>query len=303
MKWSDMPRRPYYDNYERVDIKNNQKWFEVYKLPGDVYAICEPQHFQEVNFFLIIGSERALLLDTGMGICDAKAVIDELYSGKVIAVNSHFHFDHVGNNWKFQPVHAFDDPYVIAASKKERTSTDFGDQFEEKMFHDGYPEGFDPDAFRIRPYDIIPIREGHMFDLGNRTLTVYHTPGHSNDSIMLYDNKDNILFTGDTFYMGALYAHFHNDQFGHSTLNRYCDTLARIYRELPDVKVLYPSHNELIVDPIKLKEASEGMNAIIDGTADQQNEMDSGHEYLEDGTVLAQYQFDGFSIIYDPKSN
>lgn len=219
MKWSDMPRRPYYDNYERVDIKNDQKWFEVYKLPGDVYAICEPQHFQEVNFFLIIGSERALLLDTGMGICYAKAVIDELYSGKVIAVNSHFHFDHVGNNWKFQPVHAFDDPYVIAASKKERTSTDFGDQF------------------------------------------------------------------------------------GHSTLSRYCDTLARIYRELPDVKALYPSHNELIVDPIKLKEASESMNAIIDGTAAQQNEMDSGHEYLEDGTVLAQYQFDGFSIIYDPKSN
>ena len=50
MEWRDVPRRAYYDKYERVQVKNDFGWYEVYRLPGNVYGIAEPQHFQEVNF-------------------------------------------------------------------------------------------------------------------------------------------------------------------------------------------------------------------------------------------------------------
>ena len=109
MKWKDNSEREYYSKYEKVVTKNGQGWFDVYRLPGEVFAICEPQHFQEVNAYLIIGLERSLLLDTGMGICDISRVVGELYQGEVMVVNSHFHFDHIGNNYKFNEIHIYDD--------------------------------------------------------------------------------------------------------------------------------------------------------------------------------------------------
>ena len=78
MKWRDGAPREYYSKYEKRSIENNQGWYDVYQLPGEVFAICEPQHFQEVNAYLIIGQDRSMLFDTGMGICDIKAVVREL---------------------------------------------------------------------------------------------------------------------------------------------------------------------------------------------------------------------------------
>ena len=49
MKWRTPEPRPYYSKYESVPVKNSNGWFDCYKLPGDVYVICEPQHLQEVN--------------------------------------------------------------------------------------------------------------------------------------------------------------------------------------------------------------------------------------------------------------
>lgn len=70
MEWREMLRRAYYEKYERIDVENDRGWYEVYRLQSDVYAIAEPRHFQEVNFFLIMGEDRALLLDTGR-VCTA----------------------------------------------------------------------------------------------------------------------------------------------------------------------------------------------------------------------------------------
>ena len=71
-------------------------WFAVYRLPGEVYALYEPHHFQDVISYLILGKERALLLDTGMGIGNIRAVAERLTKLPITVVNSHSHFDHVG---------------------------------------------------------------------------------------------------------------------------------------------------------------------------------------------------------------
>lgn len=298
MKWKNTEPREYYSKYQKVNVTHDQGWFDVYRLPGDVYGICEPQHFQEVNAFLIIGSKKALLLDTGMGIADIKPLVKELYGGEIQVVNSHFHFDHVGANWQFEPIYIFDDPYAIAAAAKERTAEELGDQLDEDMFLFDYPIGFSPEDFHIKPYKTIPMHEGYQFDLGNRVLTVYHTPGHCNDAIMLYDEREHILFTGDSFYLGALYAHFHCQQFGHGNLQDYYASMNKMCC-LSDVKALYASHNDFIVDPVKLREAADALKSIIEGKALAKDGLDRGHTYLEGGRMLTQYPFDGFSIVCD----
>jgi len=47
---------------------------------------------------------------------------------------------------------------------------------------------------------------GRRIDLGGRHLEVLHTPGHSPDSISLFDRAANILFAADFIYPGPLYA-------------------------------------------------------------------------------------------------
>lgn len=297
MKWKDKTPREYYSKYEKVSIENDQGWFDVYQLPGDVFAICEPQHFQEVNAYLIIGKDRALLLDTGMGICDIKAVVRELYQGEIIVVNSHFHFDHIGNNYKFDEVHIFDDPYAKGIAKTGLTKEELGSQLDEDMFLFDYPKGFEPDKFKTLPYNVKLIHDGYRFDLGNRSLEVIHAPGHSNDSIMLFDDRNKILFTGDTFYLGALYAHFDCAEFGKSNIHDYYETIKRACSMLPNINSLYCSHNDFIVNPKKLEETLEALKSIIENKTLKTKESHCGHVYLEDKSKMVEYTFDGFSII------
>lgn len=297
MKWRNGVPREYYRKYEKVSIANDQGWFEVYRLPGDVFAISEPQHFQEVNAYLILGQDRSLLLDTGMGICDIKSVVGELYQGEVIVVNSHFHFDHIGDNHKFDEIHIFDDPYAKAAAKNGVPRESLGNQLEEDMFLFDYPTGFEPDRFIIPRYRTKLIHDGYRFELGNRSLEVIHTPGHSQDSIMLFDDEYNILFTGDTFYLGALYAHFYCDEFGKSDPEEYYNTMNGLLARCPSTRALYCSHNDFIADPIKITETASALKKILTGFVDAETETHAGHTYLEDGRKLGEYEFDGFSVI------
>ena len=85
--------------------------------------------------------------------------------------------------------------------------------------------------------------------LGSRDLKVIHTPSHSEDSIMLFDEKNRILFTGDTFYKGALYAHFEGDFYGNSNIQTYYNTISELVKLIPRLNHLYCSHNEPVVNP------------------------------------------------------
>lgn len=297
MKWKNTDAREYYSKYKKVDIKNGQGWFEVYDLPGDIYAICEPQHFQEVNSYLIIGSEKGLLFDTGMGICNIELVVKELYEGELIVVNSHFHFDHIGDNYRFDQVYIFDDSFAKAMASSGFEKSGMENQLGEDMFLFDYPKGFDPDAFRIPPYKVQLLGDGDIFDLGNRKLTVIHTPGHSNDSIMLLDNENRILFTGDTFYLGALYAHFDCVEFGKSSLSDYYKSMNELKDKITEVDSLYCSHNDFIVDPTKISEAALALESILKNNSKNAIKTKSAHSYLEDASRLKEYQFDGFSIV------
>ena len=114
MKFKTPERREYYAKYERVPTTHDANgWFETYRLPGNVLGTCEVQHLQEVNHFIIQGSERSLVLDAGLGIVNSKPLIDELCTGEYQVINCHRHFDHAGNNWRFDEVLIPDEPLAI----------------------------------------------------------------------------------------------------------------------------------------------------------------------------------------------
>ncbi len=54
-------------------------------------------------------------------------------------------------------------------------------------------------GFQKWPEDVV------TFDLGGRPIDVVAIPGHTDDSIAMYDRRTGILLTGDTVYPGRLY--------------------------------------------------------------------------------------------------
>src|SRR5579862_8585061 len=86
-EWCKQLPRPAYSKLERVQVKD--PWFEVYRIRPGVIAIYEPHQSEEVICYLILGTKRAVLFDTGMGISNIRAVVESLTTLPVTVVNSH----------------------------------------------------------------------------------------------------------------------------------------------------------------------------------------------------------------------
>ena len=113
-EWWDALPRAAWSEFRQVVL--SQDWFEVYEIVPGVLAIYEPGQFEEVISYLIIGSERALLFDSGLGIGDMRELVRELTDQEVVLLNSHTHYDHVGGN------HAFDTIYGTSLEYTRRSS-------------------------------------------------------------------------------------------------------------------------------------------------------------------------------------
>lgn len=284
-EWFSALPRPQYKTLKKIDVSD--KWYEVYLLDDGTYALYEPGHFQEVISFLIIGSEKAMLLDTGMGFSNIKAVCEELTDKPIFVVNSHSHFDHIGCNYMFEDGWFFNSPPAIQRSKTGLAKGRIAMELAGNSTYLPYPSGFDPNEYSIPSYEHFKtFDDGHIFELGGRTLKAIHTPGHSPDSIMLVDEANKILFTGDTFYPAVLYAHLDSEEGLTSIVDIYSDTMRKLSNAYSDY-TLYCSHNEPVRPGKVLTACADAFDKILKGDL----------EYIIDDEGLKRYDFDGFSIV------
>jgi glyoxylase-like metal-dependent hydrolase (beta-lactamase superfamily II) len=78
-------------------------WFATEKVAAGTWLVGESSH---VNCFLIEGTDRAVLVDTGLGIADIGRAVRRLTDKPLLVVNTHSHSDHRGGNWRFADVAA-----------------------------------------------------------------------------------------------------------------------------------------------------------------------------------------------------
>ena len=299
MKWKTPEPRPYYSKYKRIPVENDcGGWFQVYELDHDILAICEPQHLQEVNVYIIKGRDRALMLDTGMGICNIEPLVRELWPGELKIVNCHRHFDHTGNNWRFPEILVANEEGALRQAKEGCPHEPLANQADEDMFLFDYPKDFIPEEYCIRPYNAKPVEDGHVFDLGEREVELIYTPGHLEDHLMLYDRRGGILFSGDMIYLGAIYVQFGNDILGYSDLEEYIQSLEKIREKFPEINAVYTSHNDFIMPPDCIEMIHDAMVKVRDGEVEGTPLKDEKYGYYGDPETMKQYFFDGFSIVY-----
>jgi glyoxylase-like metal-dependent hydrolase (beta-lactamase superfamily II) len=197
-------------------------YFSVQDLGGGVFAIGEPRSDQQNFEYLIIGQKRALLIDASDGTHDQARVVRALTTLPVTVIPTHLHFDHLGGIAAWRDIAMIDVPATRADVQ--------GNTFAPSFFE--YLAPHRP-SFKVTEW----VKPGAMIDLGGRTVQALYTPGHTPNSVSLYDAQTHRLFSGDYVYPTTLYA-----QLPGASLSAYQDTARRLLRDLPPNTILYAAH-------------------------------------------------------------
>lgn len=284
-KWYDALPREAWSNYEKVDQPD--PWFEVYKLTDTVYAIYEDGQFEEVISYLVLGEKKGVIIDTGNGIGDIKKVVERITDLPVAVLNTHTHGDHIGGNYQFKEVYAYDTEFSRDREAHGQTREQMGSYLDEGIVWKPLPDYLDVESWRIHPFKVTKwVKDGDVIDLGGRKLEIIHTPGHTPDSICILDRENKLFWTGDSFYPAPIYVYAPT-----TSLDQFIESFKKMSDLIPEYEWVMPSHNEPKVEKHLIKECYEAAISIRDGKAGEYTKGVAG------GINVHRYDYDRFSLI------
>lgn len=257
--WCNALPRAAYASLKRVTITSD--WFEAWDVGEGVIALYEPKQWQETIAYLVLGSARALLFDTGMGIAPIADVVRQLTDLPVTVLNSHSHMDHVGGNAEFTSVLGMDTDFTRNHAAGTANAL-VRDEVAPTALCAPLPTGVTEDNYTSRAWSISQVvTDGHTIDLGGRVLQIIAVPGHTPDAVALYDAAAGYLFTGDSFYEGPIWL-----MAPETDLASYARSVERMAALVPRLTRIFPAHNTPVAEPTRLTELRDVFSAIQAGT-------------------------------------
>jgi hydroxyacylglutathione hydrolase len=241
------------------DLVRTTDWLEVRQIGDGTWAIDD--RGSDV-MYLVAGDEECLLIDTGWGVGDLLGLVASLSPLPLTVVNSHGHPDHTFGNGAFEEVyiHDADEPFVRTPRPIETRQ-----RIAENILPRPLPMDFDVNTWAASAAgSLVPIKDGHVFDLGNRILEVLSVPGHTPGSVCLLDRGTRLLFTGDTVLSGTLWLQLEESL----PLRQFHGNLQRLQTFAGEFEHILPGHGDLEVLPLSkdvLDDLVTGVAAILAG--------------------------------------
>lgn len=230
-----------------------EPWFASRRVDDGLWRLWEPNvhPFARCNIWLVAGRDKALVVDTGLGVVPLAHVVARLVAQPCTALATHYHFDHTGALHEFaervghrNATHYLERRGGVGGALTRRgyaqdvwqSFLDAGYELPDELLTSLPRLDFDVDGYAVTPCSLTyTLEEGDVIDLGDRVFTVLHLPGHSPDSIGLFDEKHGVLFSGDAVYDGPLL-----DTGEDADRAAYVSTLERL-RALP-VQTVHAGH-------------------------------------------------------------
>ena len=132
----------------------------------------------ESTYYLVCGTEKALMIDTGNGYDNVMEIAQGITNLPIEVVNTHGHCDHVYGNVFCEEVWMHPSDFSICENHFEMLQSDKSKQ-------------------NLKCCPLRPLYKGKIFDLGELELEVIEIQGHTPGSIGLLERKHRILFSGD----------------------------------------------------------------------------------------------------------
>ena len=185
-----------------------------------------------VYFYLLAGTQKALMIDSGVTPNDAFKLASELTSLPVILANTHGDGDHMAGNKSFGEFYLNHEDY-----NRRQTKENFADC----KWHD--------------------LTEGMVFDLGERDIEVIEIPGHTYGSVAFLDVTNRVLYSGDTVSDAIIYL------FGeHRNTAAFKDSLIKLANMENRYDVIYPAHGTPVVGKNHAQKVLEDWEGVMNGT-------------------------------------
>lgn len=255
--------------------------------------------------YLINGKSRALLIDTGFGLCDLKQTVRELCGEKeLIVVNTHGHLDHDWGNNQFERVciGRYDEPdahHKPDAQEMEQVAKAF---FERYLEEGGSLEGWNPGPAP----KVLALEENDEIDLLDYRLKVFETPGHSLGSIALFEEREGWLFTGDSMLTWEVWGQLERS----ATLAVYGKSMRKLARMQDRVSAVFPAHwdeerspgypRAYELPPSVLSIYADGIEAALKGEL-AWTDYSSGMELADGARTVKCVYFPIGGIAFDPE--
>lgn len=202
--------------------------FAVEKLSAHLYRIVDAL---DVSCYLVVGTERACLLDTCTGVGDLKACVESITKLPLTVVLSHGHMDHCGGAGWFDGVYLCRRELPILQIHRDLA-------FRCRFFNDHL-------SLSLKETDFLPvpesgyrdIPEGMVLDLGGVTVHLLLAKGHTPGMICPLIPEDRALIIGDACDDNVLLF----DAFS-SGVREYMQNLQKLKDLDPDYDRVYGNH-------------------------------------------------------------
>ena len=257
-------------------------WFTAGEVAQDTWGIVD---HGVVNIYLVLGRERALLIDVGYGDANLRDYVKSITSLPLTVINTHGHRDHSGADVQFGAVLAHRADFAAI----ERNATP--EQRARNRAATGAAvvpaaEQFDYDR-EAQPLALKPVKDGDVIDLGGRQLEIIGTPGHTAGEIVLLDRQHKLLFGGD---------HINRLVWlqlpGGLPLEPYLANLEKVAARAAEFTTIMPGHHEPI-DAAYLPELIACVKGILDGSI-----ASEPYKYGQTEGRMAKHE--RASVVFDP---
>ncbi len=216
-------------------------WLKAEKVADGTWRIDDNN---SDNMYLVVGKDKALLIDTGTGVAQLRELVKTLTDKPVMVVNTHGHGDHAGGNYQFKSVYAHPADFegVRQSSSQEarkRSSQHRAAQMKEAQEKGTAPPDLVPmeEFVKASEPELLPAKDGFVFDLGGRKIEVIETPGHTPGEIVLLDSANKQVFAGDNDN-GLVWLFLRNSL----PLETYLQSLRKLQGRVAEYATIYPGH-------------------------------------------------------------
>ncbi|MEO0088134.1 MAG: MBL fold metallo-hydrolase [candidate division WOR-3 bacterium] len=188
---------------------------EIIRLPvGEVLT----------NTYIVKSKEEILVIDPAF---ESERIIKEIkkLKGKVkYILNTHGHIDHISSNNEL--LKEFNCQLLI----HELDSELLGSPEKNLSLLFGY-------SYVSQKADLL-LKDGDIIKIGELEFKIIHTPGHTEGSISLYNDK--FVFTGDTLFFDSI----GRTDFPGGNEKKIFESLKKLSQIIKDDQIVYPGHGE-----------------------------------------------------------
>ena len=228
----------------------------VKNIGDGVYRISE---LFLINSYLFVGSERALLVDTGIGIKGMKEAVKNITDKPLTVVVTHSHLTSIGGAGEFDEVYIDKEDLKYAVKNSEGLY--------KKVFLRLIPNktliSLSRENFVEKTGNFVPLdKSTDEFNLGGKTVKLINTPSHTRGSVCFSDPDSKIVVTGHVT-LPIMFMTFFNS----TNMEKYKESFEKLIDPLTD------GTNCSGIGPLPLSfEKTKDLKQLVDDAVDVGND-------------------------------